>query len=688
MNKYLLEIGVEEFPAKHIKSTQAQIKKGFEKLLKDNKYKYKDIIINSTPRRFAILLSDIETSEGESVEKVKGPAKKIALDQKNQPTKALQGFMRSKNIEFEDIFFEELNGVEYVFANIKHEIESIESVLKRGVPEVIRAITNPRSMRWGGKNLRFLRPIRWIVSILNDQILKFDLEGIKVGNVTKGHRTLGQNQVVIDKIDDYEKLLEENFVIISEEKRKNIITKGLNKLAKEKGGNYISDEELLEEVVNINEYPTPFIGNFDTEYLKLPKEVIVTPMKDHQRYFPIEDDQKALLPYFISVRNGDEKGIENVSKGNEKVLVARLEDAKFFYDLDIEKSFEEYVDQLENLGYHDGLGNMAQKSKRLQKLVKSIGKELEISNDVIENSQRAAQLSKADLVTKLVIEFTELQGVMGRIYAQNSGENKIVANAIEEQYKPRFAGDELPESTVGILLSLADKIDTIAGLHSLSIQVTGSQDPYGQRRAALGIINILLENRMKLNLKKIFRDALYNFVEDFGQNFDYEEVSKNIVEFMIARLRNKLIEDEHRYDLIDSVVSVNKIDVFDIYEKLICLEKFLSNQDSEEIITRFVRMKNISKSSQNKDIDINVLEENDMNIYQMLDKLKAIDEKQYNYLEVLNDMAEISKFVDEYLDKTMINVEDEQLKSSRLALVKEYSLRVENIFDPTVIVRS
>lgn len=688
MNRYLLEIGVEEFPAKHIKSTQAQIKAGFEKLLKENKYDYENIIINSTPRRFAVLVNNIETSEGESSEKVKGPAKKIALDQENKPTKALQGFMKSKNIEFEDVFFEELNGVEYVFANIKHEIEPIESILQRGVPEIIKSISNPRAMRWGGKNLRFLRPIRWIVSILNDQVLKFELEGIKVGNTTKGHRTLGKSQIEIEKIDDYERLLEENYVIVDEEKRRNIITKGLNKLSKAKGGNYISDEDLLEEVVNINEYPTPFLGNFDTEYLKLPKEVIVTPMKDHQRYFPIEDDQKVLLPYFISVRNGDEKGIDNVSKGNEKVLVARLEDAKFFYDLDVEKPFQEYVDQLESLGYHDGLGNMAQKSQRLEKLVKSLGEELDISNDVIENSQRAAQLSKADLVTKLVIEFTELQGVMGRIYAQNSGENKIVAQAIQEQYMPRFAGDDLPESTVGILLSLADKIDSIAGLHSLGIQVTGSQDPYGQRRAALGIINILLENRMKLDLRKIFQDALYNFVEDFGQNFDYEEVSNNIIEFMTARLRNKLIEDGHKYDLIDAVISANKFDIFDIYEKLVCLEQFLEREDSEDVITRFVRMKNISKSYQNQEINPEVLEENDKKMYEMLDKLKDVDNKQHNYLEVLEDMAEISKSVDDYLDNTMINVDDEELKSSRLALVKEYSSRVENVFDPTVIVRS
>lgn len=688
MNRYLLEIGVEEFPAKHIKSTQEQIKMGFEKLLKENKYGFEKITINSTPRRFAVLVDDIRANQEESSEKVKGPAKKIALDQEENPTKALQGFMRSKGLEFEDVYFEEVNGVEYVFADLKHEIEALDSILQNGVPEIIRSISNPRSMRWGGKNIRFLRPIRWIVSLLNDQVLNFDLEGIKVSNVTKGHRTLGHSQIEIDKIDNYESLLEENFVIVDEEKRRNIITKGLNKLSKGKGGNYISDEDLLDEVVNINEYPTPFIGNFDTEYLKLPKEVIVTPMKDHQRYFPIEDDQKILLPYFISVRNGDEKGIENVSKGNEKVLVARLEDAKFFYDLDVERPFQEYTQELESLGYYDGLGNMAQKSKRLEALVKTIGEGLDISNDVIENAQRAAQLSKADLVTKLVIEFTELQGTMGRIYAQNSGENRIVAQAIEEQYMPRFAGDRLPDSTAGILLSLADKVDTIAGLHSLGIQVTGSQDPYGQRRAALGILNILLDNKMKLDLKKIFQDSLYNFVEDFGQNFEYEEVTNNIVSFILARLRNKLLDDGHKYDLVDAVINQEKVDVYEIYEKLVALEKFMNEEGTEDAITRFVRMKNISKSYQGQAIDETVFEENDREIFALLDNLKDTDFNQFNHFEVLEEMSEISKSVDKYLDNTMINVDDESLKESRIALVKEFSKRVENIFDPTIIVRS
>lgn len=688
MSNYLLEIGVEEFPAKRIKSTQVQLVEGMKNLLEDHKYTCEEIGINSTPRRFAMIVKNIEASESQTQEKIKGPAKKIALDQEGKPSKALQGFMRSKGLDFKDVYFEDLNGVEYAFANIEHKLESVKDILTKGVPEIIKIVTNPRAMRWGGKKLRFLRPIRWIVSLLDDEVLNFDLEGIRVGRITKGHRTLGKSEIVIDKIENYEKLLEDNYVIVDEEKRRNIIVKGINRLAKEKGGNYISDEGLLDEIVNINEYPTPFIGNFDEDYLKLPKEVIVTPMKDHQRYFPIENDNKTLLPYFISVRNGDSKGIDNVARGNEKVLVARLEDAKFFYDLDIQKKLEEYIEDLDHLGYHDGLGNMRQKAERLVKLVNSIGGHLDISSDAIEHAKRAAYLSKADLVSKLVVEFTELQGTMGRIYARASGENKMVAQAIEEQYLPRFAGDKIPESTAGILLSLADKIDTITGLYSLGIEVTGSQDPYGQRRAVIGILNILIDNKMNLDLKESFRDSLYNFADEFGQNFDYEETMKKLVDFTLQRFRNKLIDEGHRYDIVDSVLGDESLDPYVLATRVESVEKLLEDDQAEDIITRFVRIKNISKTAKGLELDSQVLEEGDLILYNKLSILEEMDSQVADCDERLKILSDMTADVDQYLDNTMINVDDKSLKEARLSLIKNFSARIERIFDPSLIVRS
>ena len=690
MNRYLIEIGVEEFPAKYIKSTQNQLVSGMEKLLTENKYKFENISINSTPRRFAMSVEGIEANEAGTSEKVKGPAKKIAFDENNEPSKALQGFLKSKCLTIDDITFEELNGVDYVFANINHKVDPIDKVLSENIPELITNISNPRAMRWGGKNLRFLRPIRWILSLLDDEVLSFDLEGIKVGNTTKGHRTLGKSEIVINSINNYESLLEENYVIVNEEKRRSLITRGINKLSKEKGGNYMHDENLLDEVVHINEYPTAFIGSFNPDYLALPKEVIVTPMKDHQRYFPIEDDSKKLLPYFISVRNGDDKGMENVVKGNEKVLVARLEDAKFFFEQDRQIPFQDYVKQLDSLGFHDGLGNMAQKSSRLNILVESLGEKLNISDEIIENAKRAADLSKADLVTKSVIEFTELQGIMGNIYAKLSGENKIVAQAIEEQYLPRFAGDDLPQSTAGILLSLADKIDTISGLHSVGIKVTGSQDQYGQRRAALGILNILIDHKMNLDIEKAIKDSLFNYVEEFGQNFEYDEVTKTIIDFIRLRLRNKLIEDGYKYDIVDSVLTSNKFDPYELYEKVVSLSQFLENTNEDEALTRFIRIKNISKNAETLEIKKEALEQEDQEVYALLDETKVIDNQidTHDYKKALDELSRISNMVDKYLDNTMINAENPDLRQARLALVKNYSEKIEKIFDPTVIVRS
>lgn len=683
-----MEIGVEEFPAKYIKSTKEQLKSGIESLLKNNMYGFEKITVKSTPRRFAVLVENIEADTSSSFEKVKGPAKKIAIDENGEPSKALQGFMRSKKVTMDDVVFEELDGVEYVFATIKNETKPLNKVLEEGLADVIKNVSNPRSMKWGGKNIRFLRPIRWIVSLLNDQVLYFDIEGIKVANKTKGHRVLGQAEIVIDKIENYEKILADNYVILDEEERKNIIVKGLNRLSKSKGGNYIYDEDLMEEVVNINEYPTPFMGSFDKEYLKLPKEVIVTPMKDHQRYFPVEDDQKKLLPFFISVRNGDSKGMENVILGNEKVLVARLEDAKFFYEQDIEKPLSDNVEQLKTIGYHDGLGNLGQKTDRLVKLAGSISEDLNVPEDVKEYAKRAAYLSKADLVTKIVVEFTELQGTLGKIYALNSGENEIVAQAIENQYMPRFAGDEIPSSTAGIVLSLADKVDLIAGLHSIGIYVTGSQDPYGQRRAALGILNILIENKMDLDLKKVFQDALFNYAEDFGQNFEYDEVTNKILEFVKQRFRNKMIDEGHRYDIIDSVITQGSMDVYDMYEKILALESFFNKDDIDNTITRFVRIKNISKVTEELQVNRDALEETDLIIYQLLPSIEEIDSRGVRCARDLEKLDEISKVVDDYLDNTMINVEDEALKQARLSLIKNVSAKIENIFDPTIIVRS
>lgn len=690
MSNYLLEVGVEEFPAKYIKSTQNQFKNYIEKSFNGNNFSFESLSINSTPRRFSILIKNIKNIEMDNTELVKGPSRKIAFDSQGNPSRALQGFLKSKNVELKDIVYHKLNGEDYIFAKIVKDTLKLDELLKKEIPHMIKSISNPRQMRWGGKNLRFLRPIRWIVSLLDDKVLDFDLEGIKVSNITKGHRTLGKPEIEICSTDEYEKKLEQNYVIVSEEKRRQLILRGINRLSKEKGGHYLENEELLEEVIQINEYPTPFIGEFDNEYLALPKEVVITPMMDHQRYFPVLDDEENLLPYFISVRNGDNKGIENVAEGNKKVLLARLEDAKFFYNKDISKNLEDYIPELEKVGYHEGLGNMLDKTQRLQKLVVSIGQNIECGNDAIEIASRAAKLSKADLVTSTVIEFTELQGIMGKIFAYKSGENSLVAKAIEEQYMPVKSGAELPSTTSGTLLSLSDKFDTISGLHSKGIEVTGSQDMYGQRRAVLGILNILITNRINVNIRQIIKDALYNYVESFGQTFDFEEVVEKLFKFIKIRFRNLLLDEGFRYDIIDAVLATENDDIFEMYKNINLLdEKSKLNYNFDDLISKFVRVINISSKAEKIEINESIFTDDDKNIYYKVRQVEQVNTlKLDGKINAAFDLlSEIVIEVDKYLDNTHVNSDDEAIKTNRLSIIKILSDKINELFNPTEIVR-
>ncbi len=690
MNKYLVEIGVEEFPARFVTSTKEQLKNNTEKLLADKGLAAETYRLESTPRRFAMWLEDIQALDQATEEIVRGPAKKIAYDEEGRPSKALQGFMKSKGLTEEDIYFETQGKDEYVFAKVKKGEISVTDALTEIIPEAIRQISNPRSMRWGGKNLQFLRPIRWLVSLYNDEVLDFDLEDIPVSNVTKGHRFLGESEIVIPTIDSYEEVLEENFVIVDEKKRRDMINRGLNRLARENGGVPMVDKDLMDEVVHIIEYPTVFLGKIPEEYLDLPQEVIITPMKDHQRYFPVvKPNEKTLLPYFLSVRSGDDKGIENVVQGNERVLVPRLEDAKFFYDQDLSKTLDEHAEKLEGLTYHEELGTMKDKTDRLVSLSQQIGRRISCGADTIEHLGRAAELSKADLVTNMVIEFTELEGTMGRIYARKAGENPIVAQAIEEQYMPRSSGAELPQSSAGTILSLADKIDTLAGLFAIDVSVTGSQDPFGLRRAAIAVIDLLRANKINVNLDEIFRDALVLYVEQQGLVFDYDEVIQKIRDFFLGRLKVRLREEGVRYDVVDAVLATEGSDIFAFARKAKAVQKYLDTEDGNDLITSFVRIESMAEKATSTEVDEDALLEEDTEMYDSLYRSKQIanDIELDHYKDALEGLADWMPIINQYMDKTMILVDDEKVKNNRLAMLNSAYACIETLLIPKYIVR-
>lgn len=687
MSNYLLEIGVEEIPSDYVKNTKRQLEDKFKKLIEENKLTCESISVESTPRRFAILLNNVEADLTEKTVSVKGPSVKIAYDEGGEPKKPLLGFLRGQGADISDVVIREFKGEDYIYVEKKEKSKSVAEVLRENVYELVKSISFPRSMRWAGKSIRWARPIRWFVSILDDEVLDFDAEGISVGRVTKGHRTLGSNHIEIDKIENYEKLLKENFVILKYKDRKDIILRGLNRLSSEVGGEYMKDEVLLDEVINIVEYPTVLIGGIDKKYLEIPKEVITTPMKDHQRYFPVLDENKNLLPYFLVVRNGDEEFKENVVEGNKKVLVARLEDAKFFYDIDMKKPLEAYVDDLENLAFFEGLGNMKLKTERLMDLTERYRQALAIGEDMAHPIGRAAYLSKADLVTKMVVEFTELQGTMGRIYASKSGEEERVATAIEEAYMPRSSGSALPKTITGIVLSIADKMDTIVGLYAIEKYVTGSQDPFGLRRACLGIINIFLENSIDIDLRRLVNDALLVYTEKNELSFDYDTAMDKVLDFFKDRLKNKLIDDGVSYDTVNSVINTDELNIIKIVKKAKSIDNFL--EDNEDQVSYFTRIVNLSDYSVDTEVREDLFE-NDLerSFYEKITELGDFNPSaEADFLGELNKIKETSEIGNTYLDNTMINVEDEEVKHNRIAMLNKLARRIEQILDIKEIVR-
>lgn len=689
MNNYLLEIGVEELPSRFVEMAIEQIKDKSEKLLQENKIDFESTSVYATPRRLSLIVNGIAEKQEDSSKEVKGPSAKIAFDEDKNPTKPLLGFMKSQSITQDDIEIKELKGTEYVFANISSIGIDTKEILKDIMPSLIRDINFPKNMRWGGKNLRFARPIRWIVSLFNDEVVEFDFENIKVTNRTHGHRFLGYSDVIIDDVTNYEKILKNNYVILDQNKRREIIKYESKKIAKSLGGEIHENPELLEELTYIVEYPTPIKGDIKKEYLILPKEVVTTTMIDHLRFIPIYAKDGELLPYFITIRNGTDEYKEIVIEGNEKVLGARLEDAKFFYEDDISRPLEDYVENLNGVLFYDSLGTMMQKEERNSILAKKIGKTLQVADAALDDIDRVAHLSKADLTTKMVVEFTELQGIMGSIYAKKSGEKDIVATAIREQYLPRFAGDELPDTTVGSIFSLADKLDTIAGLFAINQIPTGSQDPFKLRRSAIGVINIIKKTGWKFDLKDIFITSLYEYIEKLGLTFNHEEVLGKIDEFFLGRIKTMLQEEGIRYDVIDSVLKEDEV-ILNIFEKANSLNDWFNREDRSNFVDAFVRINNMTKDFEKTDVNPDLFDiESENKLYEKYLEVHKSVEDSLDTMDINSAMDSLNSlvpFIDEYFENVMVMSKDEKIKNNRLSLLNSVEEDVQRILNIEKIV--
>ncbi|MCU2287631.1 glycine--tRNA ligase subunit beta [Enterococcus faecalis] len=667
----LLEIGLEEMPAHVVTPSRIQLEEKVIKFLDEHHLDYETVQSFATPRRLAVKVTAIPEKQADVEEEVKGPAKKIALDAEGNWSKAAQGFVRGQGVTTEDIVFKELNGVEYVYVTKFTKGQSAKEVLTK-LNDVITSLTFPVTMHWANYDFEYIRPIHWIVALLDDEVIPFKVLDVTTGQTSRGHRFLGDD-VTFQHANEYEAKLKEQFVVVQPNERKQMIVDQANALAAEKNWQLALDEELLEEVTNLVEYPTAFVGSFDEKYLSVPDEVLVTSMKEHQRYFEVRNDQGLLMPHFIAVRNGDNVHLENVIKGNEKVLIARFEDAEFFYNEDKKLTIEACVEKLKNVTFHEKIGSIYEKMQRVALIAQIIGRKVGLSEEELEDLKRASEIYKFDLVTNMVGEFPELQGIMGEKYALLQGEKPAVATAIREHYLPTSSEGELPETAIGAVLALADKLDSVFSFFSVGMIPTGSNDPYALRRQTYGVIRIIEDKGWTFPLVQLqteVDEAVNQDVEKYGVLLN--EGQAEVVEFVKARLRQLLMTKNVRHDIIDAVVSAEQADLSKLFASANILKSRFEDQDFKPSMEALTRVINLAKKGQEllgdteEGIDPSLFENKaEKELYQAVNDLSeafATRTIAENYEALVN----LRPLIDAYFNETMVMVEDEKVKQNRL----------------------
>ncbi len=662
----LLEIGTEEVPAHVMPGVLKELAEKAEKAFKEQRIGFKSLRTMGTPRRSALLVEGLEERQADQTSENRGPSVQIAFDGDGNPTKAAQGFARGQKVDPKDLVVKD----GYVYAVVHEEGKATEDLLKFILPELICGLSFPNHMRWADLDFKFIRPLRWIVALYGSEVIPFEVAEVKSGRVSRGHRFMSQGDFEIAGAGAYEKACEEQSVIVNQERRKSMIRQQIEECANQHGGIAEITEDLLEEVLYLVEYPTALCGTFEEKYLKLPAEAVITPMRDHQRYFPVKKADGTLMPLFITVRNGGSEYLDVVQHGNERVLKARLEDAQFFFDEDRKKSLEEHREKLKTVVFQEGLGSVYTKTERLEKLSEKVSDLLGASPEDKQNAMRAARLSKADLVTGMVTEFTELQGVMGREYARLDGEPEAVALAIDEHYMPRFAGDRQPQTTAGRIVSIADKLDNMVATFSRGLIPTGSQDPFALRRQALGLVNMLTEAEYRISLRTLVDTAMD--LLDIREEERREKMQQSVADFIRLRLKN-VLGDTVRYDVADAVLD----DVDDIYAvtlRAAAVADFVKKEDSLKAVQAFVRTGNIAKQAESTDIDTSVFgTEAEQNLYQAYqaarEKVASCVGKQ-DYAGAIAAMVEMAAPIDAFFDAVMVMDKDEKIKNARLGLLK------------------
>lgn len=664
----LLELGLEEMPAHVVTSSMKQLRDKMAQFLKEERLSFDKIEMFSTPRRLAVRVVNLADQQTNLVEEYKGPAKQIALDEKGEFTKAAQGFVRGKGLTVDDITFRDIKGTEYVYVAKKEIGKPAKEVLKV-IPDLLKNLTFPVSMHWASNRFEFIRPVHTLIVLLNDEMLEMDFLDITSNRISRGHRFLGK-EVAITSADSYEDDLRKEFVITNSVERENMIVEQIKAIEKEKNVVVEIDEKLLNEVLNLVEYPTAFMGSFDVKYLDIPEEVLITSMKSHQRYFVVRNQNGQLLPYFISVRNGNEKGLQNVVQGNEKVLLARLEDGEFFWREDQKLKIDDLVEKLKQVTFHEKIGSLYEHMERVEKIANLIGRQLHLSSDDLENLSRASKIYKFDLLTGMVGEFDELQGIMGEKYALLAGENSDVAIAIREHYMPISAEGELPDSLVGALLAIADKIDTLLSFFSVDLIPSGSNDPYALRRATQGIVRILDKFGWSLPLEELITSVYQLDII----SFNYKNQSE-VMNFILARIKKMMASDISK-DIIEAVLSSSTSIVRTLLETSLAISEKARQDDFKTSVESLSRVFNLADKADSDKVDESLFENSfEEQLYQATKTLDLTSDISDN----LDNLFALSPIINAFFDNTMVMVDNQALKDNRLAILAQLKTKANQI---------
>ncbi|MEE0826653.1 MAG: glycine--tRNA ligase subunit beta [Eggerthellaceae bacterium] len=676
------EIGTEEIPAFDLAGAVKQLSTMVPSLLDDAAIPHGAVKIFSSPRRLIVIAEEIPEATEEKNEVFKGPSAKIAFDAEGNPTKAAQGFARGKGVDPSSLVVED----GYVYARTHTPSVNVASLLSSVLNKIIHGLSWPRSQRWGVQSEYFTRPVRWIVALFGNEVIDFTFAGLVAGRTTYGHRFLAPGPFEVADADSLVDVVRSASVIPSEAEREQVIREGVAKAEAETGFTAVLHPKTLVEVINLAEYPTVLVGTFDEEFLKVPEEIIVDAMLVHQRYFPLYDKDGKLTNRFIVVSNGDPACAETIVDGNERVVRARLYDAKFFYDEDLKQPLESYVDHLGEVVFQEKLGTMLDKTNRIQRLADHLAEDSGLAGQDLSDVERAARLCKADLVTSAVVEFTSVQGVMGSYYAAASGETAQVAQAIEQHYRPRFAGDEAPDTVVGKIVAIADKLDTVCGLFAVGQGPTGSSDPFALRRSAIGIVAMLSgKDAVEVSLVAAIDAALASYAQQ-GIEFDTDAVRRDVIEFFITRTKVMMRDAGNSIDAIDAVLSAGIQEPVELINRVSALEAARSEQPEvfEDLATAYARANNLCDSKLGTEVDEGLLSEVEQALVRAVCQAEsnvASALENNNYAAALSELAALRKPIDLFFENTMVMDEDQALRENRLRLLNSFVAVFANVAD-------